>query len=55
VVESDVGVKSGRRNSIAAWLAEQYAEEIIERKQVYRDSSCSSGSGGGKCRVEDRE
>jgi hypothetical protein len=25
VVEYDVGIKSGRRNTIAAWLAQQYA------------------------------
>jgi hypothetical protein len=48
VVESDVGVKSGRRNTIAAWLAQQYARRRIEGKQVH-------SGGDGERGVEKRE
>jgi hypothetical protein len=44
VIESDVVVKSSRRNTIAARLAQQYARGRIEGKQVHSSS--------GKHRVE---
>jgi hypothetical protein len=46
VVDSNVGVKSSRRKSIAAWLAQQYARGRIEDEQVH--------SGGGERGVEKR-
>jgi hypothetical protein len=46
VVKSDVGVKSGRRDSVAAWLAQQHARGRIEGEQVH--------SGGGERGVEKR-
>jgi hypothetical protein len=48
VIESDVGVESGRRNTVAAWLAQQYARGRIEGEQVH-------SGGGGERGVEKRE
>jgi hypothetical protein len=42
-----VGVKSGRQDTIAAWLAQQYARGRIEGEQIY-------SGGGGERRVEKR-
>jgi hypothetical protein len=51
VIESDVVVKSSRRNTIAAWLAQQYTRGRIEGEQVH---SGGGGGGGGKRGVEKR-
>jgi hypothetical protein len=48
VVNSDVDGKSSRRNSIAAWLAQQSARRRIESEQTH------SGVGGGGERRVDR-